>query len=459
MPSRILLRLDDDGLSAWSWQRKRLLALAEFADDPTGHLAFAALLARHRGAWLSLLADLADETLLSIEIPRLGRRDRAALLARRLAQHFPDTPLRCAGPAGRTAAGGEILALHAIASPQRLAPWLAAIVDAGCELTRLHTAGQLAGPLLAQHIPGQRAALLIVCHARRFRISALVAGTPTFSRLRPYGEQAVATLASEAEGLRDYLLGRLPHLTEQILPVVVIAPTALLEELAGHWPGGGRLALHPIAADGRTLELQMLAGRPPRSGMLLAGPPQGCVAAHLDRLLLIGGSVALAAALAFAGERQAHADRLAAETRALIDEGAQLGARRPSEAAASPPMSAATLKELGTTLGELANRRQLPGPSWRRLAHFLERQPTVAVARLDWKILPAPGMTAENLPPAVETLTLFGRLDGPPEEFAALLAALRADPLAELTVVQTPTHDGGATDGEFALEIRRRLLP
>ncbi|MFN3564516.1 MAG: hypothetical protein ACK4V1_00830 [Burkholderiaceae bacterium] len=56
---------------------------------------------------LRVVADFADESCVSVQLPAVGWRDRASLLKRRLAQEFPDTPYRLALPVatGRAAQG------------------------------------------------------------------------------------------------------------------------------------------------------------------------------------------------------------------------------------------------------------------------------------------------------------------------------------------------------------------
>lgn len=458
----ILLRLDDDGLSAWSWRPRRLQALADFPDDARGHAAFADFLAQRRGESYALLADLADEMLQTVEIPRLGRRDRAALIARRLARHFPETPLRCATPAGRAPAGGdsEILLLHALPSPQRLAPWLTAL--AGIDLGRLHTAGQFAAPLLAQLAPGEATALLVVCHARRLRITCLAAGHPRFSRLLPQRDDLPGAIADEAERLLRYLLEQRLHQRGRPLPVCVLAPAALLAELSRRWPAGGELALRPVAAaDSRAFELQLLARRPPPTGIPLGHPRRMPIAAWLDRLLVAGGATALAGALAFAGSRLQLARQMDAETRDFNGERAQLAARLAMVPAisAAPPLDAAGLRRLDEVRARLERRRQAPAPAFHRLSRLLDTLPAIGIERLDWKIQPVPGTSGDGTAPLFESLTVHGRQHGTREDFAELLAGLRRDPGATLSILRTPDTDGNPPSAAFTVEIRGNLAP
>lgn len=466
MKRRCLLHLDADGLSAWNWRRDRLQALAHFANDAGGHAAFADFLAARRDERLMLFADLADESLQPIEIPRLSRGDRNALLARRLARHFPDTPLRCALPAGRHAAtpGSEQIQLLALAAPWRLTPWLARLTESGCELRRLHTASQLAGPLVKRLDPTAANALLIVCQSGRFRITGLASGYPRFSRQA--SAEAPATILGEAMRLERYLVEQRLHADGQPLPVFVIAPAAQLAELAEQWPAGGRLVLRatdpataaarvglaapPEPVDARAILLQLLASAPPAQAISL-GAAVGR-ARSSGRRLLAGAAAILVAALGFAAW-QVNIARLARdEARHLDHERQRIEARRVGEHPLPPslPVDAASLHRLSEARQAIARQQHQPGPAYQRLSQLLDRQPAIAIDRIDWKILPP---TASTAAAAVEATTLYGRLRATPAAFAAFIASLRGDPEQELQIRQLPD------DGEFVVELQRKLGP
>lgn len=479
MKRRCLLHLDGDGLSAWALQPGRLQALGQFPDDAGGHAGFADFLATRGGERFALLADLPEETLQTIEIPRLGRRDRAALIARRLARSFPDTSLRSALPLGRDSAalGSEQILLFALAAPGRLAPWLQRLAQAGIELRRLQTASQFAGPLLTLLDSQATTALLVICHRRGFRITALAAGHPRFSRwVVNDGTPSAGAIASEAGRLHRYLLEQRLHVYGQPLPACVVAPAPLLAELAEHWPSGGEIALRPhelpaaavrvgLSAgeiDSRAIELNLLAIRPPAGGICIGSELCGLSAAAIGRLLIAGGGVALAGAVAFAGlQFQAIAGDQAA-VRRLNEERAQIDARRAALRPQQPafPIDAASLRRLSETRAAISRLQHLPGPAYHRLSYVLDRLPAIAIDRIDWKIIPPPPATAELPAPTIESTTLYGRLRDTPDDFAQFLAALRADPAVKLSIRQASAPQAGSLDSRaFVVESQRNLPP
>lgn len=477
MRQRCLLHLDSDGLSAWASQHGRLQALGRFPDDPGGHAGFAQFLAGHGGERFALLADLPEETLQSIEIPRLGRRDRATLIARRLARSFPDTPWRCAISLGRDRAtpGSEQILLLALSAPRRLAPWLALLAQAEIGVARLQTASQFAAPLLKRLGRQATTALLVACHDHAFRITGLAAGHPRFSRQVPSdGASAAAAVAGEAGRLHRYLLEQRLHAHGQPLPVYVMAPAPLLAELAGHWPSGGELALQPLEftasaarlglsadeIDSRTIELHLLAHSPPAEGIPIAARRPS--AAGFGRLLIAGGTAALAGALVFAGGQWQTSAEAWDEARRLDEERANLMIQHAAAQREQlpPPIDAASLRRLSETRAAISRLQHQPGPAYHRLGRALERLPAIEIERIDWKILPPSASTAEPPAQPSESTTVFGRLRDTPAEFAQFILALRADPGLELLIRQAPGPQSGIPwSPEFVVELKRILRP
>lgn len=475
MKRRLLLHLDSEELSAWAWQPGRLQALGRFPDETGGHSRFADFLAGRGGERFALLVDLPEETLQTIEIPHLGRRDRAALIARRLARSFPDTPLRTAISLGRNRAapGSEQILLLALSAPARLTPWLEQLAQAGIGLTRLQTASQFAAPLLAHLGCQATSALLVVCHRHGFRITGLAAGHPSFSRRAASdGASTAAAIAGEAGRLHRYLREQRLHPHDRPLPVYVVAPAALLAELAGDWPSDGELSLQALELattaariglgtgeiDSRAIELQLLANHPPAEGIPIAARRRGLSAAGFERLLLTGCRAALAGALAYAGWQWQATAQVRDEARRLDDERSSLSARLTAARRDQPPspIDAASLRRLNETRGAIARLQHQPGPAYRRLSHVLDRHPAVEIERIDWKILPPSGSTAEHPAHPSEATTVYGRLRETPSEFAQFIAALRADPTLELLTRQAPDAQAGA---EFVVELKRNLSP
>lgn len=478
MKRRILLHLASEELTAWIWQPDRLQMLDRFPDEASGHARFADFLAAHGGERFALMVDRPEETLQSIEIPRLGRRDRAALIARRLTRNFPDTALRSALPLGRkrTAPGSEQILLLALATPGRLKPWLERLAQAGIDLAHLQTASQFAAPLLARLGTPATTALLVICHRHGFRITGLGAGHPRFTRWVVNDATSPAiSITSEAGRLQHYLQEQRLHPYGQPLPVCVIAPASLLTELASRWPDSGELALQPFALpiaaarvglpaveiDSRAIELQLLGSHPAAEGIRIGSQPRRLSTDSIGHLLIAGGGVALAGAIAFSsGQLYAIAkEREAAHH--LNEERGQLAARRAAlpPTSPAPSLDAVSLQRLSETRSEISRLKYQPGPAYHWLSHILDRLPTIMVERIDWKILPPSGATAALSAPANESTTVYGRLGDPPDGFTRFILALRADPAMAVAIHQVPAPHAATSSPTFVVEAKRSLPP
>lgn len=212
MPARRVLFLADDRLAAYRIGRGSVAAEGEFCADPAGLEAFAAWLARRRGSVFTLLADVAEEGFQLEDIPHVAGRDRAALVARRLAQHFHGTPFTLAASLGRLKEGrrDERLLLMGLTRPRHFEPWLAALRATESALAGLHTLPQTVSALLAT---AAAAPLLLITLTRGgLRQTFCADGRLRFSRLTPLAaaspEETAAATAAEAARMHQYLAGQ-----------------------------------------------------------------------------------------------------------------------------------------------------------------------------------------------------------------------------------------------------------
>lgn len=86
-----LLYLDAQNLTVYRWQTGELQHEVDFTVEKEGTAEFAAYLAKNRKCCFSMLTDVVDEGFQIETLPPLRGRDRAALLSRKLAQHFQGT--------------------------------------------------------------------------------------------------------------------------------------------------------------------------------------------------------------------------------------------------------------------------------------------------------------------------------------------------------------------------------
>ncbi|MGZ5662452.1 MAG: hypothetical protein ACXWG6_13885 [Usitatibacter sp.] len=106
--------------------RGRIVARREFAVAGAGANAFERYLAGMTDVPTHIFTDLAEEDFRLDTIPHVGPRDREAVLTRKLAQIFRNTPYRHALLQGREAEGrrDDRVLYTAVTNPEVLRPWL-----------------------------------------------------------------------------------------------------------------------------------------------------------------------------------------------------------------------------------------------------------------------------------------------------------------------------------------------
>ena len=92
MTDKLLLFLGAEWLNVYFWRRGQLQVGQPFANDVSGHAAFAALLQENQKATCYLLTDLVEEDFRSESVLHVGGRDRKDILHRKFEQFYRNTP-------------------------------------------------------------------------------------------------------------------------------------------------------------------------------------------------------------------------------------------------------------------------------------------------------------------------------------------------------------------------------
>ena len=133
-------------------QRRHIVARREFAVSGAGAAAFEMYLANLKDVPTHLFTDLAEEDFRLDTIPHVGARDRDAILARKLAQIFRNTPYRHAFLQGREPEGrrDDRVFYTAITNPELLRPWLEMMEKMHVPLAGIHSAAVFSAVLLEE---------------------------------------------------------------------------------------------------------------------------------------------------------------------------------------------------------------------------------------------------------------------------------------------------------------------
>jgi len=225
-PSRRLLLLETQQLSAYLWRNGHITHEADFSSDLSGYEAFGIYLQQNPSSLFTLLAELAEEGFKHESIPRIHGSDRSKLIARRLAQSFYGLPYTTAISLGRESAGrqDERMLFAALTRPSQVEPWLEALQKAGSRLTAFHSA-----PILLTRLhkalgleSGRQIVLTLSQSGLRqtyFEKNELRFSHLTLHALNHANEIAFACIR-ESEKIRQYLLGE--NLITEAGPIDVV---------------------------------------------------------------------------------------------------------------------------------------------------------------------------------------------------------------------------------------------
>ena len=149
---RHFLYLTNTRLVSMATQGKRVVARREFAVSGVGAAEFEHHLAQMEPLPTHFFVDIADEDFRLDTIPHVGGRDREALLARKLAQIFRNTPYRHAAIQGREAEGrrDDRVIYTAVTNPEALRPWVDVIDRLQVPLEGIYSAAVFSSVLLEE---------------------------------------------------------------------------------------------------------------------------------------------------------------------------------------------------------------------------------------------------------------------------------------------------------------------
>ncbi|MFT4171831.1 MAG: hypothetical protein QM639_04685 [Rhodocyclaceae bacterium] len=421
---RWLHYIDDHGLQSWRATQGGVRHESDFPAGEGGAHAFAHWLrAGGRHGTHTILVDIGEEDFKQESIPHVVGADRKALLERKIQQHFFGTPYAASLSLGRETEGrrDERILHAALTRPQQIEPWLGALRMHEVAVTALVTPPLLTAPLLAQIRPTSARGLLITVSPAGIRQTYFEDGQLRFSRLSPHPVDGAAQWGAgclyEAQKLHQYLIAQrwLPRGTRLAVWALLHRRDAAqwdamldadqfefhaidIEELARHTgvreqpadsdvrPILMRLALRakmPLqmapAADTRYFKLRCARNAIAATGLLsFALLAAAALTARLDARAL---QAATAQAQLVARDEAHRYDALVAKLPEL-------------------PASLATLRDVVSGF-DAASRQSVDviGPL-NALSRTLDRFPDVELERLDWRMVPVSGGSADATTPA-----------------------------------------------------------
>lgn len=247
-----LFYLTNQELVAYTWQGGVLARVSSYDNDDAGRLRFGAYLAHADALPAYLLVDVIEEDFQRDTAPHVSGRARAALVERKLASLYRDTPFRHAELQGRDKDGrkDDRYLFNALTNPELPRAWLAIMQQHAVPLAGMYSLASLSQLLFDQLKLGSGPVLLVSHQSSGLRQSFFHEGALRFSRLTPLFDHAAEHLAevfrNETNKTRQFMAStRLLARGAQVRVVVL----ASADKLA---------ALHDSLADNQDVSYQAM---------------------------------------------------------------------------------------------------------------------------------------------------------------------------------------------------------
>lgn len=242
LPRRALF-LSADKLAVYHWDDGKLGSSYLFDVSADGRRYFDHYLKETGSMPTWILVDLVEEEYRQDKIPHVGGADRMAVISRKKARLFRDTPYFCADVQERDTEGrrDDNVLFMALTNPDLLDPWLELLHANKVPLAGIYSVPQITKSLLV-HLPDPAANMLVVSlqsisgfrqsffNNKQLKVSRLV-------DLPRYGTQPYAPIVhEEIEVLRRYLNSMRLVDIDQTLHVYCLGDARLLGELKKQMP-------------------------------------------------------------------------------------------------------------------------------------------------------------------------------------------------------------------------------
>ncbi len=503
MPARLVLYFAAAEHCLFRWSGGALAPLATFSADERGLGEFRDRLAQHRGALVTLVADVTGEDFHEDQVPYLRGAERQTVIQRRLAQRYRDTRLAVALSLGYVAEErrNERLLLASFTNVQQFIAWLDAIADAGARLAGVYSAPIVAPALAARLGAGGERSILVSVNRAGLRQCFLEEGRLRFARLEPTLETAprpvAALVRAETERMAQYLatLRALPR-DGPAVRVLVIAPDGQRAQFEQTLKSDAHLAFRIIGmadamrmaglsneAAGRSAEelyCHLAVRDPPAEQFARREDRHGFVLWRLRRAIVAAGALAFAACAAYAGtlwmERSSVHERLQAlraETRAAQQQIEHITASFPVTQTSTENLRAMVLE-----FRSLAARTASPEDALAFAAGALMKFPQLELDSILWTAgaaeavgegKPAPATETKPAAEVLQTLEISGRVNASDQsdyrsitqQVQRFASALDADPGWQVVNTRLPfdVTPQGTLSGDIGAAAEREPAP
>jgi hypothetical protein len=410
MADKLLIALSAQGATVADWRGNRILECRTFDDNEAGQAAFKDFLAQFDGIPVHIVVDAVEEDYRFESLPHATGSDRAAMVGRKLKQHYRNSPYIAAMPLGRDAdkRRDDRFLFSALTNPELLTDWLQAVAARGLPIAAIYLLPMVSTALVdrldqkatnlllvAQHAGGLR---LTFFRDRQFRLSRLTRGDSgrAENRSRYFAEEisntrlylhAMRTMTLD-EPLRVVLVDRNDELTEVALSVGRENPSLECVRF-GRQELGNRLRVSEslLESSPYALYLQLLGLKEPSGNLAPASITVGYRRYQARRAIYAGcGAVALAA-MAWTGVNFYNTIALRGESEDAARLAASLSGQYQEITRQFPqaPTSAENLKKTVEIAQKLRESVRNPQRMLALVSRAVEATPSIVVKEVGWK--------------------------------------------------------------------------
>lgn len=219
-------------LAVWISGREGLAEVVRFQDDDDGIRSFADYVAANNHYVSAILVDVIEEEFVHETVPKIGRRDRRTLIARRVERRFRQTPFRLSMCARKVNKSGDYdVVLSAITNHELIEPWLNSLIANEVSLTGIYSVPLIAPNVFSKLFKSKNPVMFITQHqGQRLRQVFMRDGRTLSARLskspQPNGQAYAQFIATEVARSRRYLERSRLLLASEKMDVCVVAEAA-----------------------------------------------------------------------------------------------------------------------------------------------------------------------------------------------------------------------------------------
>jgi hypothetical protein len=439
--ARTLLFLSAENFQAYLWNGSGLTLAHEFHNDADGREQFSAFVEQHRNPTY-LLVDIIEEDFHLETIPHLIGPSRTALIGRKFEQYYRSTPFRQATLLKRQEEGrrDDEYLFSALTNPQRITPWLDALLENHVPLAGIYSIPNISAPLL-KDIQSEHILLLTWERNAGLRQTYFHNKRLHFSRLIPINESGtlIEAIISETPRTQQYLKSLSLPPPGEVLEVYILCHANEISQLNDRISSDGDLHYNFLDitefarrhkckqemtdSDSTPLLLNLLATKAPSAHYANSHHTHFFMLWQL-RFVLFGLSIFIVLlGLLWSGMAFWQSEQFAAETTPLRQQTAQIQtqAQAIQRNFANTSVPAADMKTAVLLARSLSQYSHPPQEIIYELSAVLESFPRVTLNELSWKA--SPEDAAPSAYPA-QVITFDGTLVGFGNDHRGALAYL-----------------------------------